>query len=93
MDKYFPILLNVEQIMQKIFVDQTVDLQSSHYPVTLLRDLRPVQLDWAIYCTLGNHSKPLGTITLPKSPTFLGNFCAGVEIIHFSSEIFFVQLL
>ena len=31
--------------------------------------------DWEIYWTLGNFSKPLETINLPKSPTFLGNFC------------------
>ena len=31
--------------------------------------------DWAIYSTLGNFSKPLATINLPKSLTFLGNFC------------------
>ena len=34
----------------------------------------PVWPDWAIYCTLGNFSKPLVTINMPKSPTFLGNF-------------------
>ena len=49
--------------------------------------------DWAIYWTLGNFSKPLATIYLPKSPTFLGNFCKGVKIYHFSSEIIFGQLL
>ena len=27
--------------------------------------------------------KPLATINLPKSPTFLGNFCKGVKIYHF----------
>ena len=43
-----------------------------------LCQLRPVWPDWAIYCTLGN---------LPKSPTFLGNFCKGVKILNFSSEI------
>ena len=32
---------------------------------------------------LGNFSKPVATIILPKSPTFLGNFCEGVEIFHF----------
>ena len=37
--------------------------------------------------------KPLGAIKLPKSPTFLGNFCKGVKIDHFSSEIIFGQLL
>ena len=31
--------------------------------------------DCAIYWTLCNFSKPLSTISLPKSPTFLGNFC------------------
>ena len=30
--------------------------------------------DWVIYWTLGNFSKPLATINLPKSPTFLSNF-------------------
>ena len=36
---------------------------------------------------------PLSTINLSKSPTFLGNFCKGVKIYHFSSEILFGQLL
>ena len=49
--------------------------------------------DWAIYCTFGIFSKPVATIILPKSPTFLGNFCKGVKIFHFSSEIIFRQLL
>ena len=49
--------------------------------------------DWAIYWTLGNFLKPLATINLPKSPTFLGNFCEVVKINHFSSEISFGQLL
>ena len=35
--------------------------------------------DWAIYWTLGNFSKPVATISLPKSPTLLGNFCKGVK--------------
>ena len=34
----------------------------------------PVWPDWTIYWTLGNFLKPLSTIKLPKSPTFLGNF-------------------
>ena len=42
---------------------------------------------------LGNHSKPVATIILPKSPKLLGNFCTGVKIIHFFSEIIFGQLL
>ena len=54
---------------------------------------QPVWPDWAIYWTLGNFLKPLATINLPKSPTFFGNFCKGVKIYHFSSEIVFGQLL
>ena len=46
-----------------------------------------------VFLTLGNHSKPLASINLPKSPTLLGNFCKGVKIYHFSSEIIFGQLL
>ena len=42
---------------------------------------------------VGNFLKPLATINLPKSPTFLGNFCKGVKIYHFSSKIIFGQLL
>ena len=53
----------------------------------------PVRPDWAIFCTLGNFFKPLATISLPKSLTFLGNFCKGVSIYQFSSEIIFGQLL
>ena len=49
--------------------------------------------DWVIYCTLGNHLKPLAIINSPKSLTFLGNFCKGVKIIHFFSKIIFGQLL
>ena len=40
----------------------------------------------------GQLLKPFATINLPKSPTFLGNFCKGVKIFHFSSEIIFGQL-
>ena len=43
--------------------------------------------DWAIYWTLGNFSKPLATIIMPNSSTFLGYFCKGVKIVNFSSEI------
>ena len=42
---------------------------------------------------LGIFSKPWATINLPKSPTFLGNFCKGVKIFNFSCEIIFGQLL
>ena len=51
-------------------------------------NLRPVWPDWAIYWTLGNFLKPLATISLPKSPIFLGNFSKGLKIFHFSSESF-----
>ena len=49
--------------------------------------------DFAMYWTLGNFSKPVATISLPKPPTFLGNFCKGVKMFHFSSELIFGQLL
>ena len=49
--------------------------------------------DWAIFWTLGNFLKPLATINLPQSSPFLGNFCKGVKIFHFSSETIFGQLL
>ena len=45
------------------------------------------------FFTLGNHSKPVATIILPKLPTLLNNFCKVVKIIHFSCEIIFGQLL
>ena len=35
------------------------------------------------FCTLGNHSKLVATLSLPKLATLLGNFCKGVKIIHF----------
>ena len=37
----------------------------------------------------GQLLKHLATINLPKSPTFLGNFCKDVKIYLFSSEIIF----
>ena len=55
--------------------------------------LQAVWPDWAIFWTLGNFSKHLATINLPKSPTFLGNSCKGVKIYHFSNEIIFEQHL
>ena len=45
--------------------------------------LEAVWPDWAIYWTLGNFSKPLATIILPKSPTFIGIFCISVQISNF----------
>ena len=52
-----------------------------------------VRPDGAFYWTLGKFLKPFATINLHKSPIFLGNFCKGVKIYNFSSEIIFVQLL
>ena len=49
--------------------------------------------DWVIYCILGNFSKPVATIILPKFSTFLGNFCKFIKIFHFASEIIFGHLL
>ena len=54
---------------------------------------QPVWPDWAIYWTLGNFLKPLATINLHQSLPFLGNFCKGIKIIHFSSETISGQLL
>ena len=41
---------------------------------------------------LGNFLRPLATINLPKSLTFLWNFCKAVKIYHFSSEIILGQV-
>ena len=40
---------------------------------------------WATFQSLWNNY-------FPKLPTFLGNFCKGVKVVHFSSEINFGQL-
>ena len=40
-----------------------------------------------------NFLKPFATLNLSKSPTFLGNFCKGVKIYHFSCKIIFGQIL
>ena len=56
-----------------------------------LECLQAVWPDWAIYCTLGNFSKPVAAIILPKLPTFLGKFCRVVKIFYFASEIIFGQ--
>ena len=45
------------------------------------------------FWTLGNFLKPLETINLSKSLTFLGIFSKCVNVIHFSCEIIFGQLL
>ena len=61
--------------------------------ISLLEDPQSAWPDWAIYWTLGYFLNPLATINLPKYHTFLGNFCKGVKIFNFSSEIIFGQLL
>ena len=61
--------------------------RSSRFQVKLIWLDRPVWPDWAIYCTLGNFSKPAGTIILTKLPKLFGNFCKGVKIFHVSSDI------
>ena len=53
----------------------------------------PVWPNLANYWTLGNFLNPSATINLPPSPPFLGNFCKGVKIIHFTNETIFGQLL
>ena len=62
---------------------------SSHFVVWVIT----VWSDWAIYWILGNFSKSVASIILPKLPTFLGNFCKGVKNFNFSREIIFGQLL
>ena len=62
-------------------------IAGSHLVWGFVQEYAPVWPDWAIYWTLGNFLKPMTTIDLPKSPTLLGNFCKGVKIYHFYSEI------
>ena len=47
-----------------------------------------VRPDWAIYWTLGNFLKPLATIIVPKSSTFLGNFVRVSKSIIFLLKSF-----
>ena len=68
-------------------VDSPVDCVDAEMGISLR-----VWPDWAIYCTLGNFLKPLAMFNLSESPAFLGNFCKGVKIYHFSREIIFGQL-
>ena len=41
------------------------------------------------FLDFGHFLKPLATINVPKSPTFLGIFCKCVKIFHFSCETIF----
>ena len=72
------------QVMWLVLANQTALLQSRAVPVWP---------DSAIFWTLGNFLKPLAKINLAQSSPFLGNYCKGVEIIHFSGETIFGQLL
>ena len=71
----FRLVLLEKTFLWKVFLENEMSLGMS-----------PVWPDWAIYFTLGNFLKPLARINLPKSPTFLRNFCKCVKIYHFSSE-------
>ena len=69
------------------YISDKLDFLRKIHNWRIIKHLRqnesPVWPDWAIYWTLGNFLKPLATINLPKSPTFLGNFCEVVKINHF----------
>ena len=52
-----------------------------------VEDLGQCDQIWQFIEILGKFLKPLATINLPKSPTFLGNFCKGVKTFNFSHEI------
>ena len=75
----------VQLFMQQLFSQKSLNSRklNSH----------SVSPDWAIFCTLGNNSKPGARIILPKLPTLLGNFCKGAKMIYFSAEIIIGQLL
>ena len=68
----------------------------SWYPslsISLIYILVLVWPDWAIYWTLGNFSKPVATISLPKSHTFSGNFCKGAKIFIFWATLIVIWRL
>ena len=76
----------------KLNTVKAIQLSNNAVPTTKrIQQVAHVQCDqigrfiglWASFQNL------CATISLPKSPTFLGNFCKGVKIIHFSSEIIF----
>ena len=48
---------------------------------------------WRFFALWATFLKPLATINLHKSLTFLCIFCKGVKIYHFSSAFIFGQLL
>ena len=56
----------------EIFLLYATDWSSAETNLYLVRPA--VWPDLAIFCTLGNHSKPVATIIIPKSSTLFGNF-------------------
>ena len=84
--------------MTVFLIEKPVRLQNKDYwDFSVARQLSCCMGLWTSVTRLGGNvgyfSKPVATIILPKLPTFLGKFCKGVEIFHFSSEIIFGQLL
>ena len=75
---------NVRSKIEQLFCQKSTAQIRPHFSVTRLGDL----LDFE------QLFKAWATVSLPKSPTFLGNFCKKVsKIFNFSSEIIFGQLL
>ena len=70
----------------KLFIlflqDEGRNVLATFYP------LPTVWPDWAIYWTYGKFLKPLATINLPKSPTFLGIFVKVSKCIIFIVKSF-----
>ena len=80
----------INQFCFALSLGEVVSLSLSETMITLIGwVICAVWPDWSTYWTLGNFLKHLGTINLPKSPAFFVNFCKGVKIYHFSSEIIF----
>ena len=86
-------IINVDFLKQLLLQKQNKNsLNPVIYKVCQIVEIHRVWPDWAIFCTLGNHSKQVATIVLPNLPILLGNFCKGVKMLQFSSEIIFGQL-
>ena len=58
--------------MFRSYLSSSVGREDSGLKQRIARSLA-VWPNWAIYCTLGNFSKPVATIIEPKLPTFFGN--------------------
>ena len=87
-------IINVDFLKQLLLQKQNKNsLNPVIYKVCQIVEIHRVWPDWAIFCTLGNHSKQVATIILPKSTHIVRQFFKGVNVIHFSSEITFGQLL